>query len=181
MVESIKNQIKDWKDIKSIYTLNLIFSFLEENHKLNMVIYNKHLQQKFGLDIQYYKNKSGKYKIGKKNWIGKEYELDSNELIFEGEYLNGKKNGKGKEYDYDGKLIFEGKYLNGVKNGKGKEYYYEGEFKDGEKWDGNGYDKNHSVIYRLINGKGNIKEYNDWGGLEFEGEYLNGKRNGKGK
>ena len=30
-----------------------------------------------------------------------------------------------------------------------------------------------------LNGKG--KEYYDWGGLEFEGEYLNGRRNGKGK
>ena len=68
MVESIKQQIKDLKDIKSIYTINVIFSFLEENHKLNMVIYNKQLQQKFGLDIQYYKKKSGKYKIGKKKW-----------------------------------------------------------------------------------------------------------------
>ena len=29
------------------------------------------------------------------------------------------------------------------------------------------------------NGKG--KEYNDFGGLLFEGEYLNGERNGKGK
>ena len=26
-----------------------------------------------------------------------------------------------------------------------------------------------------------IKEYNDYGILEFEGEYLNGKRHGKGK
>ena len=30
-------------------------------------------------------------------------------------------------------------------------------------------------------GKGQIKEYNENGKLIFEGEYLNGKRNGKGK
>ena len=37
-------------------------------------------------------------------------------------------------------------------------------------------------IYELIKGTGKIKEYNEDGELEFEGEYLNGKRwNGKGK
>ena len=36
-------------------------------------------------------------------------------------------------------------------------------------------------IYELINGTGKIKEYNEDGELEFEGEYLNGERNGKGK
>ena len=33
----------------------------------------------------------------------------------------------------------------------------------------------------MKDGKGNIKEYNYDDELEFEGEYLNGKRNGKGK
>ena len=33
----------------------------------------------------------------------------------------------------------------------------------------------------MKNGKGYIKEYYDNGKLEFEGEYLNGERNGKGK
>ena len=36
-------------------------------------------------------------------------------------------------------------------------------------------------IYELIKGTGKIKEYNDNGKLIFEGEYLNGERNGKGK
>ena len=35
--------------------------------------------------------------------------------------------------------------------------------------------------YEIKDGKGNIKEYNSICKLEFEGEYLNGKRNGKGK
>ena len=38
-----------------------------------------------------------------------------------------------------------------------------------------------NIVYELKNGKGLIKEYNYHGKLEFEGEYLNGKRNGKGK
>jgi len=33
----------------------------------------------------------------------------------------------------------------------------------------------------LINGYGKVKEYNNSKKLIFEGEYLNGKRNGKGK
>jgi len=36
-------------------------------------------------------------------------------------------------------------------------------------------------ISELKDGKGNIKEYNSVTGLFFEGEYENGKRNGKGK
>ena len=37
-------------------------------------------------------------------------------------------------------------------------------------------------VYELENGNGYIKEYDYFeDNLEFEGEYLNGKRNGKGK
>ena len=38
-----------------------------------------------------------------------------------------------------------------------------------------------NIKYELINGNGKVKEYNKYGKLRFEGEYLNGKRNGKGK
>ena len=37
------------------------------------------------------------------------------------------------------------------------------------------------MIYIIKDGKGNIKKYNFDGKLEFEGEYLNGKKHGKGK
>ena len=38
------------------------------------------------------------------------------------------------------------------------------------------------MLYELINGNGNVKEYTSYGGsLIYEGEYLNGIRNGKGK
>ena len=57
---------------------------------------------------------------------------------------------------------------------------YEGEFLYEKKWNGKGYDKNGNVIYELINGNGKVKEYFD-DKLQFEGEYLNGKRNRKGK
>ena len=36
-------------------------------------------------------------------------------------------------------------------------------------------------MYELINGNGKVKEYNEYGELLFEGEYLDGKRNGQGK
>ena len=58
---------------------------------------------------------------------------------------------------------------------------FEGEFRYNNKYNGKGYDKNHNIIYELINGNGKVKEYFPDGNLEFEGEYLNGKRNGKGK
>ena len=92
-LEKIKSNINS---IKSTYNLKLIFSFINEERKLNMIIYNKELQKKVDVDIEVYKKKSGKYKIGEKNGKGREYILNSDELIFEGEYLNGKRNGKEK-------------------------------------------------------------------------------------
>jgi len=38
-----------------------------------------------------------------------------------------------------------------------------------------------NIVYELKGGKGIIKEYYDNGKLIFEGEYINGQRNGKGK
>ena len=205
--------------------LNIIFSFINEGIKLKLIINNKKLQNKLNVNIQNYKNISKKYKIrdkngkeaiylkinkkfvfegeylnGVKNGIGKEYYYED-KLKFEGEYLNGKRHGKGKEYYDNGELIFEGEYLNGKRNGKGKEYYFDGEldFED-EYLNGNYYFKTlyeHDNEYKkgkvninilkfegeylngVRNGKG--KEYNKNGELLFEGEYLNGKRNGKGK
>ena len=69
---------------------------------------------------------------------------------------------------------------------KGKDYYrggkleFEGEYLFNNKWNGKGYDENDNIIYDLKNGNSNVKEYY-YCKLEFVGEYLNGKRNGKGK
>ena len=43
-----------------------------------------------------------------------------------------------------------------------------------------GYDENGNIIYKLINGNGKVQEYKG-NQLKFEGEYLNGLKNGKGK
>ena len=68
---------------------------------------------------------------------------------------------------------------------KGKFYIdekveYEGEYLYNKKWNGKGYDKNGKIIYKLINGDGNARDYKK-NKLIFEGEYKNGKRNGKGR
>jgi len=126
----------------------------------------------------------GEYSNGNKNGIGRKYH-DTGKIYFEGEYLNGERNGKGKEYYKDGKIKFEGEYLYNHKR-KGKFYInekleYEGEFLFEKKWNGKGYDEYGNIIYELVNGNGKVREYGLNSKLYFEGEYLDGKRNGIGK
>ena len=132
----------------------------------------------------------GEYLNDKKHGKGKEYE--NNELIFEGEFRNDSRwNGKGKilkEINETLILKFEGEYLNGKINGKGKKYfdngkiYFEGEYLNGKMWNGKGYNKNGDYDFEIKNGKGIVKLYDDsYENLSYEGEYLNGEKNGKGK
>ena len=144
------------KKVKYKYIIENIFSCLKENIKLTIIVHNKKYQNLFGLDTEYYKNKSGKYRMIEKNGICKEYTLKENKLIFEGEFKNGKKNGKAKEFDtYDGKVSFEGTYLNGKRNGKGKEYgsyqfsKFEGEFLNDYLIEGKGYDRKDRLVFEL--------------------------------
>ena len=108
-------------------------------------------------------------------------------LRFEGEYLNGKRNGKGIQYSWRGHLEFEGEYLNDEKwNGIGREYNYDslifqGEYKNGNVWNGNRYNADENKLIEIKEGHYEGKEYRGKDLLSFEGEYLNGKRNGKGK
>ena len=198
------------ENIKSKYILEIIFSYIDEKIKLKAIKYNKRLQNILNIKFINYQFLSGKYIIYDSNMKGKEYDYN-NELAFDGEYLNGERNGKGREYYSNGKLKYEGEYLNGKKNGLGKEYDYhgklifDGEYYKGYKWNGKGYDGLNNIAYELKNGKGKIKdfyynakikfegellngkknglgkEYHVNGNIKFEGEYLNGKRNGKGK
>ena len=84
------------KSVKSLKIRKYIFSFLYEKKKLKMIINNKSYQNDFKIDIDNYKKLSGKYIIGERNGIGKEYISNAEILIFEGNYMNGIKNGKGK-------------------------------------------------------------------------------------
>ena len=209
--ESIHNEIKNRKDInanldnvKSLYILKDIFSFLCKKSKYKMIIYNNKYKKRFQINIEDYKKLSGKYVIRERNGKGKEYTLDTKLFIFSGYYSNGIKNGKGEEYYDDGKLKFEGEYSKGIiingkgynknkniimtieKNGKGKEIYnnekikFEGEYFNGKRWNGKLYDYKGKEEFEIKHGKGKIKEYNYFGELIFEGEYSNGERNGKG-
>ena len=150
------------KNVKSSYFIQTIFSFVKEGNKLKVIKYNKDLQKEMNISLINYKFYSGRYIIYGQNGKGKEYNGLDNRLIFEGEYLNGKRNGKGKEYYNNGQSSFEGEY------------------RDDRQLEGKIYDKTGNIIYEIKNIDGKGKEY-QYGNLIFEGEYLDGKRNGKGK
>ena len=128
-------------NIKSTYFTKMMFCILDEKRKLEIIKYNKSLQNNMNISLINYKIFSGKYILLETNRKGKEYKYNyfGDILVYEGEYLNGKRNGKGKEYYSNNKLKFEGEYLNGKRNGKGKEYDYygnlifEGEYLNGNK------------------------------------------------
>ena len=184
------------QNIKASYFIKIVFSFLNYRRQLNLIKYNKHLQNNMNIQIIDFMRLSGRCVVYERNGKGKEYtnyNTDQGNLLYEGEYLNGKRNGIGKEYDLKGNLIFEGEYLKGKRNGKGKEYnkiglvIFEGQYLNDERWNGK-YTKYFSntqlefegeYINGIINGKG--KEYYYNGNLKFEGEYLNDKKwDGKG-
>ena len=142
-------EINLYQSIKSFFNIKKIFLCLSNIKKLQLIIYNKKYQDKLGIDIESYKKQSGRYKIGNKNGLGKEFKLNTDILLYEGRYENGKRNGKGKEYNEKGNLIFKGIFLEGKKwNGYLKEYYDSGDIKyEGE------------ILEGIKNGKG--KEYFD--------------------
>ena len=171
--------------IKSAKILRQIYSLLSEVTKLEMVKYSKSIQDKLNISLINYRIYSRKYIIGKKSGLCKVYDYKDN-LIFEGEYLNGKKNGKGKEYNKYGELLFEGEYLNGKKwNGKGyyidikkncKDKNYRMENELGYKFN----EDDSNIYYEIKDGAGLMIDYDDEEYV-YEGEYLNGERNGYGR
>ena len=205
-IKSTENDsVINLRNIKSKYILEIIFSFMKENEKLNIIKYSKCYQKIFEIDLEYYKLKSGKYIIKGEDGKVREYTL-FDKLIFEGEYLNGKRNGKGKEFDENKRVIFEGEYLNGKRNGIGKEFKgkfllfegeylngkrngkgteydeisrgikFEGEYLNGKKWTGRGYHPRNKILeYVLINGNGKVKDFQG-DNLVYEGQFLNGER-----
>ena len=148
------------ENIKSIYFLKILFSLLDDGIKLKLLRYNKNLQTKLDINIMNYKRFANKYIINEDNVI-KEYNIYTDKLLYEGEYLNGKRDGKGKEYGQEGTLQFEDEYLNG------------------KRWNGKGYDYNSSLSNELKNGKGYVVDFNQNENLIFEGELVNGEKNGK--
>ena len=174
---------------------NNIFEYINDKTKLNIVKYNKRFQKEINLDIMNYRRFSRKYILYEAKGKGKKYYAYNDELIFEGEFFKGKRwNGKGKEFDNQGLVVYEGEYLNGKWNGYGKEYKRRKKsieerieeskkeinginqffIKEEYKWDINFLLYEGEFIDGVRNGKG--KEYDYKGKLIFEGEYLNGEK-----
>ena len=127
-------------NIKTLFFIKHIFTFINDKIKLKLIRYNKNLQNNLSINIINYQILSGRYIIYETKDKGKEYMRYNDKLIYEGEYLNGKRNGKGKEYHiYHRQLMYEGEYL------------------CGKKWNGKGYDEEGNLIYELKNGKGYVK------------------------
>ena len=106
--------------------------------------------------------------------------------LFIGEYLNGRKwKGKGKELYPEKSVYFEGEYDKGKKI-KGKEFNeignlkFEGEYLDGKYYNGKGYNIYGGNTYEIKEGKNIPEDFYDFG-FKYEGEYLKGEKNGKGK
>ena len=147
------------KEVKSNFFKNDLFSLLSIKTKLSIIKYNKVLQDVLNInkeDNKMYKRR--RYKLGDLKGKVREFSLEKNALIFIGEYLEGKRNGEGKEFYNNGQNIFIGK------------------FESGMKISGNGY----KLDYEIENGSGYVREYYDDGQLKYEGEYLNGEKNGQG-
>jgi antitoxin component YwqK of YwqJK toxin-antitoxin module len=165
------------KNVKSNYILKHVFSYIDERKKLYLIKYNKNFQNKLNINLIIYKAFSKKFIIydNKNNKEGREFLYYKDSRIYQGEYLNGQRHGRGEEYNDKGDIIFEGEYLYG-KRIKGKIYDCFNNIYDLK--DVNGiveeyYDNNIQLV--------NKKYYNYNCKLRFKGEYLNGKRHGKGK
>ena len=182
--------IKYNKNIQKLLNINIV------NYKIfsgKYIIYDRNGK---GKEFNIYDDTlifEGEYSNGKRNGKGRELHydiLDGYDMVFEGEFLNGERNGKGREINLNGEIMFEGEYLNGKRHGKGKEFHFHfgypfikfiGEYKNGKRFTGKGYKSHNACSYELKNGKGYVKEYDIFDFLLFEGEYINGEKNGHGK
>ena len=166
------------KNVKSLAIQRRIFSHLDKKCLLEIVKYNKNFQKNLNIKIRDFQLLSRSYIIYEKSGYGKEYDWETDLLIYEGNFLNGRRNGKGTEYDVYGEVIYEGEYLNGKRVEKDLINKLEIE---------NGVKKVYNYLNELVferessDGKKIKKEYDEKGNIKFEGEYLDGKRNGKCK
>ena len=129
---------------RQLETLKTIFFHIHRIHFLKLINYNKSMQSKLSVNLNSYKEYAKIYRVINKDGKGKEYDISTNELKFEGEFKDKKRSGFGKEYK-EGKLIYEGEYKDGLPNGYGKKYdeengklIFEGKFLNGKEWEGKG-------------------------------------------
>lgn len=138
--------------------------------------------------IWYFKNGKryeGAIKNGQRHGKGR-FISENNMLVYDGEYKDGKQHGQGVLYSPSG-WKYVGEFKNGLKNGQGTMYYnqgsWTGEWKDGERFKGNGlilfYDDNGNATGKfyngyIVNGKAagrGILRFPD--GSRFDGEFYN--------
>ena len=193
-----------YSNIEHLLLINKIFSLLNEIHLLKLINYNKLLQSALSFNLNSYKELAKVYRLIEKNGNGKEFDIKTNELVFEGEYKDKKRSGFGKEY-FNRILIYEGEYKKGLKDGYGKNYddengklIFEGKFLNGKEWEGKGkilqYDEGNGSSKRAIayiygeisegkiNGEGKLisifkRKYE----YDYLGNFEKGKKSGKGK
>ena len=85
------------ENIKSIFFIRILFSYVDEKQKLKIIKYNKSFQKTINISIINYQHFKGKYIIYESDEYGKEYNGYDDKLLFEGDYYNGERNGYGKE------------------------------------------------------------------------------------
>ena len=66
----MKQPLNFAKEVKSNYILKHIFSFLYGNKRLYLIKYNKIFQDKLDVDIKFFQEISGKYKIAERDGKG---------------------------------------------------------------------------------------------------------------
>ena len=149
-------------NVKSKYILAEIFKFLRAKSQLILIVHNKALQKKLNINIETYIQACGK-RVEIKDNYGKEYLIKEDILIFEGEYKHMTRNGHGKELYNNGKIQFEGEYL------------------DGKRWKGQTYNISGIKEFDIVDGGGYVREYNIYGIKTYEGDIVNGVKEGFGQ
>ena len=146
-------------NIKSKYILAEVFDLLAIKHQLRLIVHNKVLQNKLNINKETYKHHCGRY-IELEGDYGKEYLVEENILLYEGQYKHLSREGKGKEYYKNKKIKFEGEYLKG------------------KRWNGELYNIAGVKEFEIIKGSGNIRDYNIYGVKIYEGDIVNGIKEG---
>ena len=76
------------KNVKTSFFLRVLFSYMDEKQKLELIKYNKSLKVNLNISLFNYKFYSDKYIIYESDGKVKEFSIDGF-LLFEGEYLFG--------------------------------------------------------------------------------------------
>ena len=162
--------------IKFNIIIKKIYSYLNEVIKLSMIIYNKELQKKLNINIKnYIKFSKEKILTIDNEGNGEIRGIKDDNLYFKGKFLNKKKNGFGFEY-----MTVCTNYIAPKTKG-----FFITKITFGPKFPTVQL-MNYTFLYyegEYINGKkeGKGKEYDIDTGLEYEGNFINGKREGFGK